>query len=216
MFTFGSDMTLNNEIPCNPYDPYVLVEGPRWGDAEFYGKWLLAAHRANSLWKRASEDVSFAKRVERLEVVCVLDLAMAATGLLLELRGQFFTFMIRVDSEEAELFAMLASMGFFARTGERYQMVIPNRLTLATVKNALLRLARTEDGEFMLHPEDLVTTVTFVEAKAWQERQREMDEDHRNADRLVLLERSRIAKPAANWRNWYKDVPILRQRSLLH
>ena len=26
---------------------------PRWGDAEFYGKWLLAAAKAEALWKEA-------------------------------------------------------------------------------------------------------------------------------------------------------------------
>ena len=78
---------------------------------------------------------------------------MAATFLFLELRGQYASFMLRLDSEEGELFAMLAEMGFFALTGQRYQMVIPYRLSLAKVKRALLRFAQTEDAEFVLHPE---------------------------------------------------------------
>ena len=27
-------------------DPCVLVQGPAWGDAQFYGDWLLAAGKA--------------------------------------------------------------------------------------------------------------------------------------------------------------------------
>ena len=32
-------------------DPYVLVQGPAWGDAQFYGEWLLAAAKAEAYWK---------------------------------------------------------------------------------------------------------------------------------------------------------------------
>src|SRR5262245_8496739 len=170
---------MNTEIPCNPNDLYLIVEGPSWGDAEFLGKWLLAAHKANEHWQKAAESPEFAKEVERLQVVSLLDLSMAATCLLLELRGQFVAFLIRLDSDEGELFAMLAGMGFFARTGERYQMVIPARLTLATVKSALLRLAQTEDSKSELHPELLVSAIPFTRAQALFESLCDMDDDHR-------------------------------------
>jgi hypothetical protein len=29
-------------------DPYILVQGPAWGDAQFYGEWLLAAAKAEA------------------------------------------------------------------------------------------------------------------------------------------------------------------------
>jgi hypothetical protein len=82
-------------------------------------------------------------------------------------------------------------------TGWRYQMIVPQRLTVMRVKRALLRLARTEDAEFVLHPEQLVTTVPFVEAKAWQKRLCGMDEDRRNADRELLLEDCRLSGRSA-------------------
>ena len=34
-------------------DPYVLIEGPKWADAKVYGNWLLAAAKAEALWKQA-------------------------------------------------------------------------------------------------------------------------------------------------------------------
>lgn len=207
---------MNDEPPINPNEPYVLIEGPRYGDAEFCGRWLLAAHKANIFWKSAAEDPNFAKQVERLQVVSLLDLAMAALGLLLALHRQFVAFMIQLDSEEGELFAMLTEMGFFARTGQRYQMVLPNRLSLKSVKSALLRFASTEDEQFVLHPEHLITAIPFIDAKAVRERLQEMDEEQRNAERLILLETILSTDSARSWRNWYKETPSLHRRFLVH
>jgi hypothetical protein len=106
------------------------------------------------------------------------DFAVAALYMLLELREQRVTFLLRLDSEDADMFAMMTEMGFFAITGQRYQMVIPKRLNMTKVKKALLRYAQTEDSEYILHPEHLVTAMPFLEAKA---------ENHRNADRHVPL-----------------------------
>jgi hypothetical protein len=106
----------------------------------------------------------------------------------LELRYEFVTFLVRLDSDEGELFAMMAEMGFFVLTGQRYQMVVPNRLNIAKVKRAMLRFAQTEDNEYFLHPEHLVTAMPFVEAKAWQKRLRAMRKNHGNADRLMLAD----------------------------
>ena len=83
---------------------------------------------------------------------------------------------------------MMVSLGFFVLTGKRYQMTIPSRLNTAKIKDAALALARTEDPEYCLHPEDLITTMPVSEAKTWQQRLRAMDDSHRNADRQLLLE----------------------------
>ena len=42
--------------PVPETEPYILVEGPRWADAEFYGKWLLMATKAQALWEKAIKD----------------------------------------------------------------------------------------------------------------------------------------------------------------
>jgi hypothetical protein len=34
-------------------NPCIVVKGANWGDAEFYGKWLLAAAQAETFWKEA-------------------------------------------------------------------------------------------------------------------------------------------------------------------
>jgi hypothetical protein len=56
------------ENPVNAREPYILIEGPRWGDAEFHGKWLLAAARADRLCKTAiKNDAKFSKQIELLQ-----------------------------------------------------------------------------------------------------------------------------------------------------
>ena len=60
-------------------------------------------------------------------------------------------------------------------------MVLPIELTAAKVREAVLKYAKTEDEDFMLHPERIVTaTMSFSEVRAWQDRLRAIDEFHGN------------------------------------
>jgi hypothetical protein len=167
--------------------PYVLVEGPRWADAEFYGKWLLAAAKANALWQEAMKDPCFMKKVDRLMIISIPDFSITATVLLSWLEKNLASLVVALYEEEGEDFVMLVEMGFFVRTGERYQMVIPTRLNMTKVKAAMLKLAQTEDEQYCLHPEYLVATMSYAQTKEWQARLHQMSQDHRCADRDLLL-----------------------------
>ena len=57
----GTQMNLQNSIEEG--EPYILVEGPEWGDAEFCGKWLLMAAKAEALWKKAINDPSLKEQI---------------------------------------------------------------------------------------------------------------------------------------------------------
>ncbi len=181
---------MNLKDSVHEAEPYVLVEGPRWADVEFYGKWLLAAAKADALWKKAIKDAGFMKRVDRLMVVYIPDFSIAATVLLSRLEKNLVSLLVKLNEEEVEPFVVMVEMGFFARTGQRYQMVIPLQLNMDVVKSAALKLAKTEDEEYGLHPERLVATLPYTLAKEWQTRLRQMDEDLRYADRLLLLDGS--------------------------
>ena len=74
----------------------VLMEGGQWGDAEFYGNWLLAAAKAETLWKEASDDPDFAKQVDRLSVVFIPDFGIAATVFLMHLEDNLSSFVLSV------------------------------------------------------------------------------------------------------------------------
>jgi hypothetical protein len=166
----------------------ALIEGPVWADTKFYGNWLLAAAKANELWTEALKNPRFSKRVDRLTIAYIPDFNIGATVLLLRLEQNLASLVVNLNGEEEpEEFAMMIGMGFFVLTGERYQMVIPTRLTLGKVMKAALRLAKTEDEDYYLHPEHIITTMPYAEAKAWQSRLRAMDETHRQADRVLLL-----------------------------
>jgi hypothetical protein len=168
----------------------ILVEGPRWGDGKFYGRWLIAAAEAQALWKEALKNPNFQKQVDRLCMLAYPDFGMGATVLLSRLERNLASIIVSLNEEDQTLveeFAMMVEMGFFVLTGERYQMVIPPRLNMDRVKMAALKLAETEDEEYFLHPEYLVASLPYWQAKEWQARLRQMDEDHRCADRDVLL-----------------------------
>ena len=179
----------------------ALIEGPRWADTKFYANWLLAAAKANALWTEALENPRFSERVDRLTIAYLPDFNIGATVLLSRLEQNLASLVVDLNGEEEpEEFAMMIGMGFFVLTGQRYQMVVPTRLTLVKVMKAALRLAKTEDEEYFLHPENIITTMPYSEAKAWQNRLRGMDEVHRQADRLLLLDAYPDSpSPVASW-----------------
>jgi len=152
---------------------YCLVEGPRWADTVFYGSWLLAIAKADAFWKEAIKDPSFKKEVDRLMVASIPDFSIGATILLSRFEKNLASFLVDLNEEEGEEFVMMVEMGFFALTGQRYQMVIPAHLDMKKVTSAALKLAQTEDDEYYLHPERLVATMPYTQAKEWQARLRQ-------------------------------------------
>jgi hypothetical protein len=100
-------------IPENAVDarePYILIEGPRWGDAEFYANWLLAAARADRLCKTAiKNDAKFSKQIELLqEFRHPLDFDKCSSAVFLALEEHRVTTLFPVASAMAEAVAMMA------------------------------------------------------------------------------------------------------------
>ena len=93
-------------------NPCVLIEGPSWGDAEFYGKWLLTAARAQTYLKEACKDSDFEKQVERVFVVYIPDFGIAASAMLMQLEEYRTTFVLDLHSEDGDDFAVMVTMGF--------------------------------------------------------------------------------------------------------
>src|SRR6266566_8579085 len=59
---------------------WVLVEGPGPGDAEFLGRWLLAAVEADQeLQKQYERDTNLRNQIARLEVAYIISFSPAAT-----------------------------------------------------------------------------------------------------------------------------------------
>jgi hypothetical protein len=166
-------------------DTYVLIEGPCWGDAEFLGKWLLAAAEAERFWREAYADPVFHKQVEHVCDSYIPDFGISASLIVMGLKEYRTTFVLELNSEDGEDFTMMVAMGFFLPVGDRYRMALPIGLTAAKVRSAVLRYALTEDENFMLHPERIVTaTMPFAEATAWQDRLRAVEECHSHCKSL--------------------------------
>jgi hypothetical protein len=167
----------------------VLIESPGWLDASFYGKWLLAAAEAQRLWREAVQyDCEFRSQIDRLEVISLVLLGNEALKVIGELaKNDICTSVVRVDTDLGDGVALLARMGFFALTGERYQMVLPSGLNAEIVKGAALALAATEDGGYVIHPERLLRVMPHSSAQRWQSRLQQIDERQRLADRNILL-----------------------------
>ncbi len=92
----------------------------------------------------------------------------------------------------AEIFFVMADVGFFTETGDRYRMTIPRNLKIEQVTDALLRLAATEDAECFLHPERLLTTMTERQASSQKENLEGSISFRRVAYEKAILARSAI------------------------
>lgn len=170
----GTNVSVTGNCHC------VLVEGPSWGDAEFYGRWLLAAAEAETFWQHAYRNSEFQKQVDRVCISYIPHFGISATLIIMELRDYRTSLMIDLNTEDGENFAMMVAMGFFTWSASRYEMTIPPNLTETQVKQAILKFAQTEDAEFVLHPEQLVTAISFAEARNWQDRTRAIERFHDN------------------------------------
>jgi hypothetical protein len=165
----------------------ILVEAPAWGDAKFYAQWLLDAAKANDLLHQAQkEDPEFRERIETLEVLHCLDFGIMATVFLSQMVGKYYTFVVDTNSWDANDFVLMAEMGFFTLTGDRYQMTLPTNLDIVTVKKAHLKLADTEDKHW-IHPERLFVAMPKPRAQMYQRLLGKIGQAQRLADRKALL-----------------------------
>ena len=167
---------------------HILVEGPAWGDADFYGHWLLEAAKAQRLLDQAKrDDAAFREALDTTVEIChCLDYGIMATVLLSQFakNKQFQTFTVDIAYFDPIDFTLMVEMGFFVLTGDRYQMALPQNLNIEFVKQAHLKLAGTE---LWIHLERLIVAIPHARATQFQRLLGEMNQDQRLADRRLLL-----------------------------
>ena len=168
---------------------WILIEGPSIGDADFTMAWLGAVVEADEVLEAYfQKDPRFRETLRRLEIASLIEFAPRALAFVRMWLEEGVFAIDRFDSEYAEMFSVMAPVGFFTRTGQRYQMTIPQRVDIVAIRDALVRLAETEDKDGFLHPERLLVTMTRGEAESWKRRLMAMDRQQRLADREALLE----------------------------
>jgi hypothetical protein len=149
---------------------WVLVEGPAPGAADFLGRWLMKAAAADKLLQRQFErDPEFRLSIAAIELVNAFAFSPTATKCIELLMKNLTFFSLSVFEEPwGDTFAVMAEIGFFSQTGDRYQMSIPKSITYEKVKAALQRLVATHDEDDLVHPEDLVHCLSNADAQNWQ------------------------------------------------
>jgi hypothetical protein len=165
----------------------ILIEGPGWLEPEFYSIWMAAAFDAQHIWDETVDtDLQFYAQVKRLEADHAVKFGTDALKLTFKLYENLScTVIVDANSDLYDRVALLALMGFFVCTGDRYQMVLPPHQTAELVRTATLKLAETEDADHEIHPEYLVKTIPLAAAQGWQRRLQEMNEGRRVADRTL-------------------------------
>ena len=170
---------------------WVLVEGPAPGDAKFLGQWLVAAAEADKLLQEQfAQDPSFKLTIGRIELLYAFTFSPTATKCIELLMKNLTSFSLSVFDLFEEVFVVMADIGFFSQTGDRYQMTVPKSITREKIKAALLRLVATEDEIDFLHPEYLVHCLSQEDVQHWHVRLGRMPWPQRVADRNVLLDSS--------------------------
>jgi hypothetical protein len=168
---------------------WIVVEGPSPWDAEFAVNWLQFAIEADRLLQcYFDENPGFRRSIRRLELMGNVEFATAAMAFLGMWLKDTQTFMLHlVDSEWGDVISIMATIGFFMQTGDRYQMTIPMNLKVEKIKDQLIKLAATEDAEYIIHPEQLVVCMRQAEAIEWKRNLDGINWQQRLADREALL-----------------------------
>jgi hypothetical protein len=159
-------------------EPYVLIEMIDEADCLFVSAWRGKADEAESFWSETLNNQGFRDRVGLLHAVAIPDLAAFALEILRELKDQRCVTAQGLYADENGLFsiefALMVHLGFFFYGGESYRLTIPDRLTLAAVKQAALGvLSAVEDwGDdlLVLQPERHLHTLSKSKAEELRSR----------------------------------------------
>lgn len=177
-----------NEVTSKQF--WVLVEGPAPGAADFLGRWLMmAAETDKQLQEQFERDPEFRHSVATIELVYGFAFSPTATKCIELLMNDLASFSLSaLEGPWGDTFAVMAEIGFFSRTGDRYQMTIPKSITHEKIKAALKRLVATHDeNDDLVHPETLVHCLSQADVQDWQLRLKRLPWMQRVADRDILL-----------------------------
>jgi hypothetical protein len=70
--------------------PFCVIEGPNFGDAKFYAKWLAAVADADMLWKKALKQRKFWQQVDFRILGSVLLFSFANYGTMMSPQCSIF------------------------------------------------------------------------------------------------------------------------------
>jgi hypothetical protein len=184
-FSSEAEMIASRAKALSWNDLWILVEGPAVSDARFAIDWLQAALDADRILEQLFEQhPDFRKCIPRREIGFATS-ALAFMGMWLEGEGVFSISLVR--DCRANIFSMMAGLGFFTLTGGRYQLTMPVDLKVEKIVDAMRSLSATEDEEGSFYPHRLLVTMSLPETDNWKEKLTSMKLQERLADRDALL-----------------------------
>ena len=164
---------MNQKVSIHENDPCIVVVGPPWPSpghhhtelfcghhrTEFYGRWLLAAAKADEVWKKVKGEPHYEEQLERVPNNYLPAFGATALWLVSQLANNSFSAIVSVNGREEEMrgwFLTMRHMDFFSCSlfDKRYKMLLPHRLSMANIKNAVLAgVVRMNDSKLCLRPE---------------------------------------------------------------
>ena len=147
--------------------PFVVVQCPPYGDAEFASRWLASAADADRiLTSHRSANPDFVTATEGLGLITAVEFSSAAMAFISYWQDSWPAFSFNLS--KVRMVRSLRIHGrnrLFHTDRSHYQMTQPPALTSETIAQALLRLAATEDENDYLNPEWLLATMTEEDAR---------------------------------------------------
>ena len=147
--------------------PFVVVQFPSYGNAEFASHWLgAAAHADRMLANHRIANPDFETAIQHVGLTNAIEFSWNAMEFIYYWQDKWPAFSFNLfESEFFESFAYMAETGFFTRTGHHYQISQPPALTSGTIARALHRLEATADENDLLNPQQLLATTTEDDAR---------------------------------------------------
>ena len=96
-----------------------------WASADFYGRWLLAAAKADAVWQKVKEEPRYKKQLERLPDNYFPAFAKTAFCLVSQLANESFSAIVGLNREEEKVrrwFLTMRQIGFFSWSEKHYEM----------------------------------------------------------------------------------------------
>lgn len=144
----------------------VLFVGP-WADCKFYSAWLGAIAELQKVWAEACKDKQFSREVETLNGLHIPNFEIAGSTLMMRLERKLTSVIVDLDSDYIVEFCMMCSLGLFELDDKYYAMAIPKSISLYSVKQAALTVAKLS-RHFDRHPERVVAAMPRRQAVALQ------------------------------------------------
>ena len=119
------------------------------------------------LWVEACKDRRFSNKIQELSHIHIPNLEICASVLIMRLERKLTSVIVDLGNDEAMEFCMMCAVGLFKLNDKLYKMAIPESISLRSVKQVALTLARTE-RDLNLHPERLVVSMPYQRAVALQ------------------------------------------------